>query len=159
MANIKITELNEIATIDNNDVLPIVDVSVNETKKITKASLVNDVYSTSEVKTNKVWVNNKPIYKKTVYISALPNNTYDGYNAGLSNVDYIVDMYGQYQGSSSTTGNQKVTRPINFHLSNNDNHDIVTFYNIDTDQIRIYTLADMSFLSGYVTLEYTKTTD
>lgn len=34
MANIKISELEELTTVADNDILPIVDVSENETKKI-----------------------------------------------------------------------------------------------------------------------------
>ena len=41
MANIKITELNGLTTKENTDVLPIVDISANETKKITVGDLLD----------------------------------------------------------------------------------------------------------------------
>ena len=118
-----------------------------------------EAYSTSEALTNKVWINNKPIYRKTIYISALPNNTTGSYASGISNVDYVVNMYGSFQGSGSPTGNKLVTRPLNFSVSAAASQNIYGFYNIDTGDIKITTASDLSFMSGYVTLEYTKTTD
>lgn len=41
MASIKISELNELTSVDNADLLPIVDSSANETKKITYENLRN----------------------------------------------------------------------------------------------------------------------
>jgi len=129
MANIKITELDEITTIDNADVLPIVDLSANETKKVTKESLVNDVYSTSEVKTNKVWIDGKPIYRKTIYVNGFEATNYDStYNAlyagvktietGITNLDFMVNMYGNYwdQQGFDETG-YKGMFPLNFSYS------------------------------------------
>lgn len=43
MAVVKISELPSIQTVANNDLLPIVDVSETETKKITKSSLLTDI--------------------------------------------------------------------------------------------------------------------
>ena len=43
MSNKKITELVDLSTSDNTDVLPIVDVSATETKKTTKANLLKEV--------------------------------------------------------------------------------------------------------------------
>ena len=35
---------------------------------------VEDIYSTNETKTNKVWIDGKPIYRKTIFVRSLPNN-------------------------------------------------------------------------------------
>lgn len=43
MAVIKISELPNMGTVANNDILPIVDVSETETKKITKENLLTDI--------------------------------------------------------------------------------------------------------------------
>lgn len=40
MANIKISELNELSKVDRTDILPIVDVSANETKKVLVDNLI-----------------------------------------------------------------------------------------------------------------------
>lgn len=81
MASIKISELNETTTPQDNDLIPIVDVIGNETKKTTKGNLINDVYSTSEVKTNKRWIDGKPIYRQVVITGDLGDANrwdYDG---------------------------------------------------------------------------------
>ena len=49
-----------------------------------------DVYSTSEVKTNKVWIDGKPIYRKIV-LGITATGTY---NPQISNFDELVDVYG-----------------------------------------------------------------
>ena len=66
---VKISELEATNTINDSDILPIVQSGV--TKKVTTANLLSDVYdtieeaySTSETLTNKVWVDGKPIYRK-----------------------------------------------------------------------------------------------
>lgn len=41
MANIKISELEELTTVADDDVLPIVDVSENETKKVNKSNIID----------------------------------------------------------------------------------------------------------------------
>lgn len=43
MAVVKISELPSLGTVANNDILPIVDVSETETKKITKENLLTDI--------------------------------------------------------------------------------------------------------------------
>lgn len=56
--------------------------------KINEKLLPNDVYSTSEVKTNKIWIDNKPIYRKVL--------EYDNVSSTLQidmssyNIDYMV---------------------------------------------------------------------
>ena len=49
MSSKKITELTELATSDNDDVVVIVDISASETKKQTKENLLKEVYTKDEV--------------------------------------------------------------------------------------------------------------
>lgn len=52
-----------------------------------------DKYSTSELKTNKVWIDGKPIYRKCITLT----NVYTGYVEhyhGISNVDNLISMVG-----------------------------------------------------------------
>lgn len=49
MANIKISELNEMTSMANNDVLPIVDVSADETKKIPINSMFLNEKNNSQI--------------------------------------------------------------------------------------------------------------
>lgn len=56
MANIKISELEELTTVADDDVLPIVDVSENETKKVNKSNIIDGLIkeNTDAVLTNVV---------------------------------------------------------------------------------------------------------
>ena len=83
MSNKTIHELDSLSEIAQNDEMLIYDISAgadNPTKKTTVGTIKNymadnikDVYSTDEVKTNKVWIDGKPIYRKVVDCGALPN--------------------------------------------------------------------------------------
>ena len=44
MANIKISELNNISEINSNDIIPIVDISADETKKISMGNILDLFY-------------------------------------------------------------------------------------------------------------------
>lgn len=123
-------------------------------------SLVNQ-YSTSEVKTYLKWIDGKPIYRKVIYVSELPN----GYNdsgiksiaTGISNMDFMVNMYGTYTG----TGNHYYEKyPINYIRRDNSIYDISTEYGYYDGNMSIIIRSTMgSGYKGYVILEYTKTTD
>ena len=51
MANIKISELDELVAVANDDYLPIVDTSAGETKKVKNSNLAADKLDKSNVKT------------------------------------------------------------------------------------------------------------
>ena len=55
---------------------------------------VSDVYSTSEVKTNKVWIDNKPIYRKVVAVN-FPSTSSASVNTNhnISNIDKITHYW------------------------------------------------------------------
>ena len=114
-----------------------------------------NVYSTEETVTG-TWVNQKPIYKKAIYINSLPNNTTGSYQTGITNMESLINMYGIYQGTAEGI---RTTRPLNFFDYTIQQQNITTFYASTNNTIRIKTFYDWSALSGYVILEYTKTTD
>ena len=120
---------------------------------------VEDVFSTNETLTNKIWINDKPIYKKTIYIDSLPSSQDQyytkSYATNISNIEQVIDMYGQYQGIVSGIF---TTRPLNFHISDTASANVATYIGSD-NYIKIRTQIDQSNFSGYVTVEYTKTTD
>lgn len=115
--------------------------------------LVEDVYSTSEVKTNKVWIDNKPIYRKIVetnFTSSTGNQIIKTLNSlGLNNIDTVIKIKTISQGN-----------PIeeDYFVSSDDtlrsfidisNQFIVKIGNdFPTKPVKVYTI-----------VEYTKTTD
>ena len=52
--------------------------------------LTGDIYSTSEVKTNRKWIDSKPIYRKVITANSLPNNSSTTINHGISNLETIT---------------------------------------------------------------------
>lgn len=110
-----------------------------------------DVFSTTEVKTNKVWTDGRPIYRKVIDCGALPNATGKNVAHGLTFSEIaIVHTHGYAYNSTTYVGlaipHASVSYPVIFSLS-------VT--NVE--------LTSVSNMSAYnvttVTLEYTKTAD
>lgn len=103
-----------------------------------------DKYSTSETKTSKVWIDNKPIYRKvaTGTIQA-GGGTYPHVATGITNIDkvtntHLIVNYGennQYYGSS-----------LVYYLDKNSDNDIIFISPDRTGNV-------------YIVVEYTKTTD
>ena len=56
---------------------------------------ISDVYSTKEVKTNKVWIDGKPIYRKVIKDINVASNMSETISTGLSNVN-VINIYGEY---------------------------------------------------------------
>ena len=93
----------------------------------------------------------KPLYAKTIYISSFPNATVQNYATGISNLKFAINIYGYAQ---ETTGSNFV---INIARPDNPQNAIGAW--IDAGQLRITAGSDRSAYSGYITIEYTKTTD
>ena len=111
---------------------------------------LQEVYSTNEIKTNKLWVDNKPIYRKVITgLSAFSNGSAINVDTGVTTVDSLINIYG----SAPRTGVQR-QYPIN---------NVYTECALVKSTGKIYLESisrDVSFSSGgYVVIEYTKTTD
>ncbi len=110
--------------------------------------IIKDTHSTDEVKTNKVWIDGKPIYQKIVEDLGVLDTSFS-YIPSL-NIDTLIDMRFIYK------------------RDNDGNTDFNNFYNTSSDYFRIFWRNSQksievrsSATNGTVTikLEYTKTTD
>ena len=109
-----------------------------------------DVYSTEEVKTNKVWVDGKPIYRKVINLGILPNTTSKQISHNISNYDYVTKLYG------TAMDQNKLVMPLPRASVIPENcFDL----NITATSVVISTGVDRTNFSGYAVVEYTKTTD
>lgn len=133
--------------------------SGNESNKAPSVNAINTFinplisYSEEETVVGK-WFG-KPLYRKTVHISSLPNDSEQGYDTGIPKATTTYRFaYGMYGGF-----------PINFYYGYSPTLSISTYLREDNSVsqtnwvIDIYTGADRSSLSGYVHVYYTKTTD
>lgn len=151
MANVKVSELEEATSFENDDYTMIIQ--GNKNKKITKENMLKkDVYSLQETKTNKIWIDGKPIYRKVVDFGVLPNASSKEVPSGITNVDYVVSIEGvrrnQQENTFTSLPSLSTTESIYFV-------DITLLNN----NIRIRAGSDRSNEIAYVILEYTKTTD
>ena len=105
-------------------------------------------YSTSEVDTGHTWVDGSKIYKKTLYIAALPNATTANYS--FPNVNRAVKLEGIAWRDSGDCYPLPYTSGIDI-ASNID-----VLYQKNSDSVQVRTGADRSSFEGYVTLYYTK---
>jgi len=112
-----------------------------------------DEYSTTEVKTNKTWLG-KPVYRKMYKVNAFPNATNSWVSSGVSNLETVVELRGY-----ATNGNEQVFLSSAYSSSI---HDCLVYdyvFSGHNQSIRIHTTSNRSSYSGYVWIEYTKTTD
>lgn len=108
----------------------------------------NDIYSTDEIVIGK-WLG-KPLYRKVYDVGTLPDSTTKLINSGLSNIN-IVKIYG--------TATEEIGTYIPLpYVTLTDIYQISLVYN-SSNQISITTGTNRSQFTGFVVLEYTKTTD
>lgn len=128
------------------------------------ASNESDMYSTDEIKTNKVWINGKPIYRKVIQ-TTMPTVETDGTYVieatphGLSNVEDLVSLDGKahsyYSGGALHYG---INLSAAWGLTNDVTYSVYTQFNganITIGSNRVNT----NGWKVFVILEYTKTTD
>ena len=79
--------------------------------------------------------NKKPVYTKMLNFGALPNSTSKSFAHGISSLGYVVDIYGQgVAGQDVKVG-------------------------VDTTNITITSTSNLSAVTAYPVIKYTKTTD
>lgn len=112
--------------------------------------LEKEIYSTEEVKTNKIWIDDKPIYRK-VFNGTLPtgtgNNSFTISNSKIISVNgFVKSIYNQWWDINNYFSSNNYN--INCRLSENRNEIILacgSFYDTNSEYFLI--------------VEYTKATD
>ena len=113
---------------------------------------VVDTYSTDEIKTNKVWINNKPIYRKVASFNVL-SNSQQVLHIYVENVDVIIEGKIILKGLDFCAIDQTHIDSTNNHISKW----VFTIHNTDVSTTISKTIKNSGIY--YVILEYTKTTD
>lgn len=109
-------------------------------------------YSLDEKWTGGYWVDGKKIYKKTIYLGALPNNTTKTVSLGVDNVSYAIKIEGSaYRASDGAF----FTIPNASALAVANSIDVAYLNN--TKEVQIRTGMDRTGCIAYVTVYYTKT--
>ena len=112
-----------------------------------------EVYSTSE-KVIGTWIDGKPIYRRVYEIGSMPNATTKNISTGYSaDAITVIKIYGFARYNNLAN---RATVPIP-NVSTIAAEDVKAV--ISNGNIAITTASDRSAATGYITLEYTKTTD
>lgn len=107
-------------------------------------------YSTNEQVIG-TWVDGKPLYEKTISFGSLPNNTQKNVAHGISDVDIIVKCEGIAYDSSY--------KSISVPYSNVDSVTYQLQLEVNRTNVSIKAKINFTGYIGYITLQYTKTTD
>lgn len=109
------------------------------------------VYSQNEIDTGKIWIDGKKIYRKVILLPAIAKGT--EYRIDLSSL--TASNYIQLYGFTKNAENYFIP------LLNSDEKTLTlnTFIGITNNVLRFINGVDREILSGYVVLEYTKTTN
>lgn len=139
--NSSIADINKVNASDMNEIKSV----VNDNADIVQGIIDAEVYSTSEIKTNNVWIDGKPIYRKVIEktVAASSSWTSDLLSSyGITNFDYIY-----FANGSRRIQNNRYMKEINTQIN---------MY-IDISNNRIYFAPDEYSNVYKVVLEYTKT--
>lgn len=120
----------------------------NTKKEITDA----EVYSTTEVKTNKVWIDGKPMYRKVVEIPSFVIGVTTNIAHNISDIDFAMLKGVLYDPTN------KLRRTFNWNRQTNSTSDCYLQCG-DTELTYLVGNSFVGFEILYIIIEYTKTTD
>ena len=124
--------------------------NTNLQQKINDSFKENNIYSTDETIIG-TWMN-KPLYRKAYYVNGFANNGNVYLDINVENVDTVISANGYAKNSSHTE-----TIFLNSSYSNAIYDAIV--WEESKNKLRLHSTSDRSGYSGYVWIEFTKTTD
>ena len=115
-----------------------------------------DTYSTSEVKTNKVWIDGKPIYRTVITGNTDATLTEFNVTHNIANIEWVTSVGGGIFNDTAAEGNDLV--PFGFY---NPRTDVVYYLSVLVGQVtfRLRYCASYRNMPYKAVLEYTKTTD
>lgn len=147
--NSEIADVNKINDTDMNEIKTVVNNNATELTNVINA----EVYSTNEVKTNKVWIDGKPIYRKV--LTGTKNAGWTDISISAINYDTIFINNDATHFTFTENSSNWCKGP--YYFSGTDF--ITAQIKINSNQINIGAGSGLSNISYKVVLEYTKTTD
>lgn len=163
--NSNVADINKVIDSDMNEIKTVVNTNADnlgDVANLVSASNVVDAinntntYSTTNEIIVGTWIDNKPIYRKTFFISSLPTNDFTKITHNIANLDEITHIEGIMRNASNHTGtgiNLAGTPAVNGTGNN-------LIVRADRTEITVSTSGtntNWSSNGAYITLEYTKT--
>lgn len=123
-----------------------------EQTSLGKVILEPEVYSTDEINTGKIWINEKPIYRKVISKNVSSFSNVLDIDLGISDVDVFTDAKTLIDTESFTAID---------HTATSTSYNMARWvFNKSNNKVQIYNnLAGGITGTIYVIIEYTKTTD
>lgn len=145
--NSEIADVNKINDTDMNEIKIVVNNNATELTNVINA----EVYSTNEVKTNKVWIDGKPIYRKVIE-SNFTTSTGNTINYATSSLNLNMETLVGLRSVSQSNPKQE-----NYFESSNDQ--IRSYFDNTNLIVKIGGSYPTKPCTVYTIIEYTKTTD
>lgn len=115
-----------------------------------------DRYSTSPVKTNKIWIDDKPIYRLVIHSTSFPISL-------PANIDNIVSLSAMIDTKNDLFSRRWTTAAATPYVRNSDEYNAyVLNVNSSKTEVSLTTMGgggNMELYDCYITLEYTRVTD
>lgn len=142
-----------VTVVDSLDSTSTTDaLSANQGKELNEKITKSTTYSMEETVVG-TWFG-KPLYRKVIDFGALPNATTKEIAHNITNIDKFIKVEGIATRQDATKFTQSL--PL-VYMSSDSAYN--TTLGVNTTSIEIRCTEDRSMFKGYVTLEYTKTTD
>lgn len=125
--------------------------NLDDESKIASCKAVKEVYSTDEVKTNKTWINNKPIYRKVIANEVDMTNGSEISLSSISNMDNLVSIQ-----SKEVKASDNFVFYNNYYDSSTNKFNL--FHYISRNSLYLYAGSSIHYTTTVI-IEYTKTTD
>lgn len=119
---------------------------------ITDDNMDVDAYSTTETKTNKVWIDGKPIYRKVVDVGNIPDTTSKSIAHNIANIGTIIICEGR--AVANTTAKTSIGLP--YVNTDSSTVCIQVYANVTNVVVKTASGSWINYV-GFVILEYTKT--
>lgn len=134
----------------------LIDDTATDTNKTYSSSKINSLvantYSTNEVKTNKVWVDGKPVYRKVISTDTPSVITNQIIGTVSNDIEFLVNIYGYLRDS------EEKMMPFNGNYGDGTAYR-ASVYVDKTGNVYCIVGTEYTNKNCYIVVEYTKTTD
>lgn len=120
---------------------------------------LDNIYSTSEVKTKDIWIDGKPIYRKVVYFDSTTTNANISFEHGISNLGDFRCFDVTHSVCKRKSEGDYISLGLPAGVMPSDSSYTVTCSFFEDNDILLQFGSLTNGASGYVTLLYTKTSD
>lgn len=136
-----VADTNKVNATDMNEIKSVVN--TNDTSFVSATT-----YSTTETNTGILWTDGKPIYRKVITIGEVKTDADTTINTGITDADILIRIDGTFKRKGYEYLRYDISSTYFGEVNFNANTSILSLRG-----------NSFNFISGILTIEYTKTTD